>query len=85
MKKVPTVGFEPTRTNTGHLKCLPLDLLGHVGEKFYKINKLNCILPLSDYKEAFASTISSGHCESNTGHFELQSNALPTELYPVEL
>ena len=23
------VGFEPTRANTGHLKCLPLDLLGH--------------------------------------------------------
>ena len=22
------VGFEPTRTNTGHLKCLPLDQLG---------------------------------------------------------
>lgn len=22
------VGFEPTRANTGHLKCLPLDLLG---------------------------------------------------------
>ena len=24
------VGFEPTRANTGHLKCLPLDQLGHV-------------------------------------------------------
>ena len=36
------------------------------------------------YKELSLLKISSGHCESNTGHFELQSNALPTELYPVE-
>ena len=25
-----TVGFEPTRANTEHLKCSPLDQLGHV-------------------------------------------------------
>ena len=25
----------------------------------------------------------SGHCESNTGQMELQSTALPTELYPA--
>ena len=25
-----TVGFEPTRANTVHLKCTPLDQLGHV-------------------------------------------------------
>ena len=36
------------------------------------------------YKELSLLKISSGHCESNTGHFELQSNALPTELCPVE-
>ena len=24
-----TVGFEPTRANTVHLKCTPLDQLGH--------------------------------------------------------
>ena len=24
-----TVGFEPTRANTEHLKCFPLDQLGH--------------------------------------------------------
>ena len=35
------------------------------------------------YKELSLLKISSGHCESNTGHFELQSNALPTELCPV--
>ena len=27
---MPTVGFEPTRANTEHLKCSPLDRLGHV-------------------------------------------------------
>ena len=31
-KKVPTVGFEPTRTNTADLKSAPLDQLGHVGD-----------------------------------------------------
>lgn len=35
------------------------------------------------YKELSLLKISSGHCESNTGHFELQSNALPSELCPV--
>ena len=32
-----TVGFEPTRANTEHLKCSPLDQLGHVS----KVNKVN--------------------------------------------
>ena len=27
-----TVGFEPTRVNTEHLKCSPLDQLGHVSD-----------------------------------------------------
>ena len=27
------VGFEPTRANTEHLKCFPLDLLGHASVK----------------------------------------------------
>ena len=27
-----TVGFEPTRANTEHLKCSPLDQLGHVSD-----------------------------------------------------
>ena len=35
-----TVGFEPTRANTGHLKCLPLDLLGHVSINKTKSNKM---------------------------------------------
>ena len=33
------VGFEPTRANTGHLKCLPLDLLGHASINKTKSNK----------------------------------------------
>ena len=28
-----TVGFEPTRENTEHLKCFPLDQLGQVSAK----------------------------------------------------
>lgn len=34
-------------------------------------------------KRTCALNISSGHCESNTGQMELQSTALPTELYPA--
>ena len=29
-----TVGFEPTRANTEHLKCFPLDQLGQVSAKY---------------------------------------------------
>ena len=31
-KKLLAVGFEPTRANTEHLKCSPLDQLGHVSD-----------------------------------------------------
>ena len=34
------VGFEPTRANTGHLKCLPLDQLGHASINKTKSNKM---------------------------------------------
>ena len=35
------VGFEPTRTNTGHLKCLPLDQLGQTAcDSFEEIYQL---------------------------------------------
>ena len=30
------VGFEPTRANTEHLKCFPLDQLGHASVFFIK-------------------------------------------------
>ena len=30
------VGFEPTRANTEHLKCFPLDLLGHASKTTIK-------------------------------------------------
>ena len=39
IKKLLAVGFEPTRANTGHLKCLPLDLLGHASINKTKSNK----------------------------------------------
>ena len=35
-----TVGFEPTRANTEHLKCFPLDQLGHVSINKTKSNKM---------------------------------------------
>ena len=35
-----TVGFEPTRANTEHLKCSPLDQLGHVSVNKTKSNKM---------------------------------------------